>query len=123
MAKKDKEKVKKIQFFSEDTNTFYQLYFAKEGEAPVLKINGVPMHRFIKMSPTEDAKIKVKSFNPKGNVLEICTGLGYSAIEMAHLPQVSHVTTIEYDFEVIHMAKQNPFSAELFNNKKIKLIE
>ena len=121
--KKSKDKARKIQFFSEDTNKFYQLYFAKEGEAPVLRINGVPMHRFVKMSPVEDARLKVKSLNPHGKVLEICTGVGYSAIEMAHLPQVSQVVTIENDFEVLHMAKQNPFSAELFQNKKIKLIE
>ena len=123
MVKKKDDKGRKIQFFSEDTNKFYQLYFAKEGESPVLRINGVPMHRFIRISPVDDAKLKVKSLNPKGKVLEIGTGLGYSAIEMAHLPQVTQVVTIEKDFEVIHMAKQNPFSAELFENKKIKLIE
>ena len=123
MAKKSKDKGRKIQFFSEDTNKFYQLYFAKEGESPVLRINGVPMHRFIRISPVDDAKLKVKSLNPKGKVLEIGTGLGYSAIEMAHLPQVTQVITIEKDFEVIHMAKQNPFSAGLFENKKIMLLE
>jgi len=123
MAKKNKDKGRKIQFFSDDTNKFYQLYFAKEGEAPVLRINGVPMHRFIKISPVDDAKLKVKSLNPKGKVLEICTGLGYLAIEIAHLPQVNQIVTVEKDFEVVHMAKQNPFSAELFSNKKIVLLE
>ncbi len=112
--------MKKIQFFSKKTNNFYQLFPTKT--APVLKINGVPMHRHTKVDPLTDAKLKIIALNPKGRVLDICTGLGYSAIYSARLRDVEEVVTLEKDEEVLNIARMNQDSNELFNNDKIKII-
>ncbi|MEM2956312.1 MAG: methyltransferase [Candidatus Pacearchaeota archaeon] len=109
---------KKIQFFSKETNKFYQLY----GDPPTLKISGVPMHRHIKMNPLQDTKTKINAVKPYGIVLDTCTGLGYTAIYAAQLKNVKKVITIEKDKNVIEIAKLNLYSKELFENKKIILI-
>ena len=54
----------------------------------------------------------------KGNALDSGTGLGYTAI--ATSKTASSIITIEVDANVIEMQKLNPYSQELFNNKKIK---
>ncbi|MBD3190807.1 MAG: methyltransferase [Candidatus Heimdallarchaeota archaeon] len=47
------------------------------------------------------------------NVLDICTGLGYTAIEAYR--KAAQVTTIELDPNVIEIVKWNPYSQDLFN--------
>lgn len=111
----------KIQFFSEKTGKFYQLVPTKT--IPALRINAVPMHRFVHVDPLEDAKLKIEAAKPFGKVLDICTGLGYTAIEAARQKDVKSVTTIEKDFEVLNMADMNHASEELFKNKKIKIVQ
>ncbi len=110
----------KIQFFAEDTQRLYQLYPTQT--APVLRISGVPMHRYTVIDPLKDALIKIDALNPSGLVLDTCTGLGYTAINLAKRNEVTKVITIEKDHNVIDIAKLNQPSEELFNNKKIELI-
>jgi uncharacterized protein len=112
--------MEKIQFFSDKTNTFYQLVPTET--IPVLKINGVPMHRYATIDPLTDVKLKIRAINPKGKVLDICTGLGYSSIYSAKLNKVSEVVTIEKDEEVLKLAKLSQDSKDLFTNEKIKII-
>jgi predicted methyltransferase len=54
--------------------------------------------------------------------LDICTGLGYTAILAARKKSVKKVVTIEKDENVLKIARQNEFSKELFENPKIELI-
>ncbi|MFH1248617.1 MAG: methyltransferase [archaeon] len=110
----------KTQFFSQKTNTFYQILPTKT--IPVLRINGVPMHRFATLDPLTDTLCKIRSARPFGRVLDICTGLGYTAIQSARRQEVKEVITIEMDSEVIELCKLNEASVELFNNPKIKII-
>ena len=110
-----------IQFFSDETNSFYQLL--PTSTVPVLKINSVPMQRYVRIDPLTDTKTKVNALRPFGNVLEICTGLGYTAIQSAKLSQVKEITTIEKDPEVLKMAKMNQASSQLFTNPKIKMMQ
>lgn len=86
-----------------------------------LMIDGILMHRIKGTTPKKDAELKVKILGIKGGkVLDICTGLGYTAIEAAKF--ADEVITIENDENVIEMQKINEFSKELFENKKIKQI-
>lgn len=111
----------KIQFFSDKTGKFYQLL--PTTTIPALRINAVPMHRFAKVDPLEDAKRKINAAKPRGKVLDICTGLGYTAIQASKRSEVMEVITIEQDSEVLALCKINEASSELFKNPKIKIIE
>ncbi|MEM4182151.1 MAG: methyltransferase [Candidatus Pacearchaeota archaeon] len=111
--------MKKIQFFSEKTNKFYQLLPTKT--IPTLRISGVPMHRFAKIDPLEDTLRKIKSANPHGIVLDSCCGLGYTAIYSARKEDVKLVYSFEIDENVLRIARLNEYSKELFENKKIIL--
>lgn len=112
--------MEKVQFFSEKTGNFYQLIPTRT--IPVLKINGVPMHRYIRIDPLTDTQLKIAAVKPRGKVLDVCTGLGYTAIYSAKKEYVKEVVTIEKDFEVLKIARMNEASKELFENPKIKII-
>ncbi len=113
--------VPEIKFYSEETGLFYKLVPTKTW--PTLQISGIHMHRIKDVDPKKDTELKLKSLGKLfGNVLDICTGLGYTAILAARSNAVEKVITIEKDPNVIAIAKQNPFSKELFTNPKIKLI-
>ena len=112
--------LQKIQFFSKKTNNFYQLFPTKT--IPTLRINGVPMHRYIKIDPLVDTKSKIAALKPNGTVLDTCTGLGYTSIYSAKSPEVNEVITFERDPEVLKITKMNESSNDLFTDKKIKII-
>ncbi len=100
--------VKKALFFDEKV---YKLRLVKPDTAPTLEINGIHMHKIKKITPWEDAQIKISSLEPTGKVLDICTGLGYTAI--LESKKAEHVTTIELDKNVLFLAEYNPWSKEL----------
>ena len=109
----------KIQLFSEETNKFYKLVPTKD--APTLEISGIRMHVTKEMTPIEDTKRKIESISPiKGIILDTCMGLGYTSILASKT--ADFVFTCEKDENVIEIAKYNPWSKELFNNKKINII-
>ncbi|PKP60839.1 MAG: hypothetical protein CVT88_01800 [Candidatus Altiarchaeales archaeon HGW-Altiarchaeales-1] len=88
---------------------------------PALMIDGILMHCIKWTSPKRDAENKVKILGiKKGRVLDICTGLGYTTIAASHCAE--GVVTIEKDENVIEIAKNNEYSAELFTGKNIKSI-
>ena len=111
----------KVQFFSSETNRFYQLFPTKT--APTLKISGVPMHRHTHVDPLTDTTLKIKALRPHGLVLDTCTGLGYTAIYSAKEPKVEKVITVEKDENVLKIAGMNEFSKDLFGNPKIEIIQ
>jgi predicted methyltransferase len=99
-----------LKFFK---NKFYKLRNVKEG-APTLEINGIHMHRIKEINPWEDAKQKVEALNitKKDRVLDIGTGLGYTAIN-AYVKGPAKLITIEKELEVLKIAEFNPWSKEL----------
>ena len=108
----------KIQLFSAETNKFYKLVPTKD--APTIEISGIRMHATKDMTPMEDTKRKIDCISPvNGMVLDTCMGLGYTAIAASKL--ADFVITCEQDENVIEMAQLNPWSRELFNNKKISI--
>lgn len=77
------------------------------------------MHRIKGITPWEDSELKVKLLKVKGKkVLDICTGLGYTAILSLEFG-AREVISIEKDENMLRMAEFNPWSKEL---EKIKII-
>lgn len=109
--------LRKAQLYSEELNRFYSLYPTLR--APTMLLSGIPMHRIKGVDPIEDTERKMKTVAPvTGEVLDICTGLGYTAIASART--ASRVTTIELDPVVLELCRMNPWSADLFDNPKIE---
>jgi predicted methyltransferase len=108
----------KIQFFSEFLNRAYTLYPTES--APTMLVSGLPMHRIKGTNPREDTLAKIKAAQPVGQVLDTAMGLGYTAIAAARRGDVEAVTTVELDPAVLKICSLNPWSQELFDNKKIE---
>ncbi len=101
---------------------FYKLMPSGKGTAPALVISGVAMHRVKDMDPIKDAAMKAKLCAKTGdNMLEICTGLGYSTIECLNR-KIRSIVTIEKDKDVIQLSSINPWSRELFSDPKVTLV-
>ncbi len=110
----------KIQLFSEQTKKFYKLVPTRD--APTLEISGIRMHVTKEFTPMEDTKRKIESLAPvKGMILDTCMGLGYTAILASKY--ADFVITCEKDENVFEIAKLNPWSKEIFNNKKINILK
>jgi predicted methyltransferase len=110
----------KIQLYSELTDRSYSLY--PTSGAPTMLVSGLPMHRIKDTDPHRDTLEKIKAARPAGQVLDTCTGLGYTAIQASKLSSVAHVTTIELDPAVLQICRLNPWSQVLFDNPKITQI-
>lgn len=109
--------LKKIAFFSDETRFYYKLHPTKDW--PTMMFSSTPMHRYSKVSPQEDTLAKIKDVSPiKGNVLDTCCGLGYTAICASKY--ANNVHTYERDENVIYLEAINPHSRKLFTDKKIK---
>ena len=112
------EELSEIRVFSEITGRVCSLY--PTGSAPTMVIGGFPMHRIKGTDPYKDTLEKIKAAAPiVGRVLDTTTGLGYTAIEAARSPLCTEVITIELDPGSLEIARQNPWSRELFSNPKI----
>jgi predicted methyltransferase len=110
------DKVRKIACFSESSQRAYSLM--PTTGAPTLLVSGVPMHRIKGTDPHRDTLEKVRTMKPLvGQVLDTCTGLGYTAIQTARTAE--RVTTVELDPAVLEIARQNPWSRALFDNPVI----
>jgi len=92
------------------SGSYYKLVQERRYEAPTLEIDGIRMHRTKWTDPWTDAGVKVaKAGVGKGDhVLDVCTGLGYTALRA--MEAGAHVTTIEIDENVIELARVNPWS-------------
>ncbi|GLI58545.1 hypothetical protein VaNZ11_000289 [Volvox africanus] len=94
----------------------YRLVPVEGGEHTIL-INGVKMHISMGKLPSQDAEDKARIVKVRrgSTVLDVCCGLGYSAIACARLG-ARRVVTLELDPCVLEVARQNPQSAELFDS-------
>jgi predicted methyltransferase len=82
-------------------------------------IAGFTMHRIVNIDPLQDTLKKVATIAPLvGRVLDTATGLGYTAIEAAK--SAEQVITIELDPGAQEIARQNPWSRNLFDNPRIQ---
>jgi predicted methyltransferase len=108
-----------IQTFSEYTNRMCSLFPTRR--VPTMLIAGFTMHRIVDIDPLQDTLKKVATLAPLvGSVLDTATGLGYTAIEAAK--SAEQVITIELDPGAQKIARQNPWSRDLFNNPRIQQI-
>lgn len=115
----EENSIRKAILFSSASNKSYKL--VATGNAPTVKISGIPMHRIKDSNPIEDTLEKIKAISPiKGRVLDTCTGLGYAAI--AASKYADEVITIEIDEYMREMARLNPYSKDLFGKENIRLI-
>ena len=107
--------------FSE-SGKFYKLVKVRENTAPTLEISGIHMHRIEGVTPLEDTREKLSLARVKRGhvVLDVCTGLGYTAIE-ALRRGAKKVVTIERDPMVLGIARVNPWSVELAS-KRISIV-
>ena len=104
-------------------NHYYRLFVTESGKAPALLIDGVLMHRVKGMDPMHDAHMKAAlCVRANSNILEVCTGLGYSTIACLEKGAAS-VTTIEKDPNVLKIAQVNPWSRHLFSDERIEILE
>ena len=86
-----------------------------------VEIDGVRMHQTSRKTPVQDAqdKARVLGVSAGGRVLDVCTGLGYSAIACGR--KGAKVTTLELDDNVLGLARENKDSAGLFSNPNITI--
>lgn len=111
--------VRSIQVFSETTHWLRAL-MATDG-APTMLVAGFPMHRIKDTDPWQDTLKKARAAAPlTGAVLDTATGLGYTAIAAARTAE--RVVTIELDPAGLEIARQNPWSRDLFANPGIHQI-
>lgn len=92
---------------------------------PTLVLGGFTMHRMVGTNPAADTASKlacIPRHNLHGRVLDICTGLGYSALAAADSPNVDHVVTIELDPTVHDMIRRNPWSRRLASHEKVRMV-
>jgi predicted methyltransferase len=111
------EEIRTIKVFSEATNRMCSLLPTKR--TPSMLIAGFTMHRIVNIDPMEDTLRKIGTIAPiVGRVLDTATGLGYTAIEAAK--SAEQVITIELDSGAQEIARQNPWSRDLFTNSRIE---
>lgn len=99
-------------------NTYTKLYISPSMRSSTLNINGIHMHQIIKISPYKDSERKAyyAKIRRGDRVLDICTGLGYTAIA-ALKRGASSIVTIEISNHVLGLAEVNPWSFYLGSDK------
>lgn len=108
-----------IQTFSETTQRVCSLL--PTSGAPGLLLSGFVMHRIKGIDPYQHAQRMLAALAPvRGAVLDTTMGLGYTAIGAAQ--SAESVVTIEIDPAVGAIAQLNPWSQELFQNRRIARI-
>jgi len=93
---------------------YYKLVAVAKNKAPTVEINGIHMHRVESTDPWSDSMAKVRLARVKKGhrVLDICTGMGYTAIA-SRMMGATYVLTIEKDENVLEIARANPWSRRL----------
>jgi predicted methyltransferase len=109
-----------VRVFSPESNRSFQLWPTRR--APALVISGFLMHRVRDVTPDEGAAAMVRALGKvRGRLLDTTTGLGYAAIAASHV--ASEVVTIEIEPVARELARENPWSQELFDNPRLSLRE
>jgi len=99
-------------------NTYTKLYISSTMKSSTLNINGIHMHQVVKISPYKDSERKAyyAKIRRGDRVLDICTGLGYTAIA-ALQRGASSIVTIEIGNHVLSLAEVNPWSFYLGSDR------
>jgi len=89
----------RVEAFSELTRRQASLLPLSGAVPPTAVLGGFNMHRMKDVHPGQDTDNKLSGFGSalRGRCLDVCTGLGYTAIGMAQRPSVESVVTIELD--------------------------
>ncbi|MCJ7695358.1 MAG: methyltransferase domain-containing protein, partial [Anaerolineaceae bacterium] len=115
----ENDTINKVQEFSPRSNRYYSLMPTQS--APTMLISGIPMHRIKDTNPWKDTVEKINAFGGiNGKLLDINTGLGYTAIQASK--KASEVVTIEIEPTVLALCRQNPWSRPLFGSRNIQTI-
>lgn len=116
--------VARIEGFSELTGRTASLLPLPGGVPPTCVLAGFNMHRMKGIHPGQDTEAKLKPLGSRlqGRMLDVCTGLGYTAIAAAERPAVSEVWTIELDPLMVQMQRSNPWSSQLFDSPKVRRV-
>lgn len=125
MAKK-RNSVFKIDSGVEELKTFKGHFYrlvSVVGHGPTLEIDGIRMHQTKLLGPEESAERKIRALGIRKcfRVLDVCTGLGYTAF-YALKYGACEVVSIEKDVQVIEFAKLNPWTSSIFENKGFNLL-
>ncbi|MFW6163394.1 MAG: SAM-dependent methyltransferase [Planctomycetota bacterium] len=100
---------------------FYYKLMATDS-APTLEISGIKMHRTEGCCPYAQAEEIVRTVvQPGDRVLDTCGGLGYTAIWAARLG-AERVVSVEYDINVLEIARLNPWSEEYLFDSRIDVM-
>lgn len=112
--------LRKLAWYS--AGSYYKLRCVSPVEAPTIEINGIHMHRVSGITPWRDseAKVRLLSIRRGDRVLDVCTGLGYTAIWALKMG-AGVVLTIEKDPNVLEMACYNPWSRWL-EDRRVSII-
>jgi len=90
--------------------------------APTLEISGIKMHRTEGCCPYAQAEEIVRAVvRPGDRVVDTCGGLGYTAIWAARLG-AERVVSVEYDIDVLEIARLNPWSEEYLLDSRIDVM-
>lgn len=101
-----------IRSYCSKSERVFQLY--PTSTSPALWISGFTMHRISGVAPHEGAQAMVDALHPRGGrLLDTTTGLGYAAIYASQC--AGEVVTLEVEPECHSIARQNPWSRELFS--------
>lgn len=97
---------------------YYKLKPVAPRKPPTLEISGIQMHRTTGIDPWTDSELKVATLGKLSGrtVLDICTGLGYTASIEATRGARS-VITVEVDANVLEIARYNPWSRGLGDSR------
>jgi predicted methyltransferase len=105
-----------IRTYSEVTNRVIALM--PTSGAPTITLSGIAMHRIQGTDPWADTRSKIRAIGRvRGRGLDVCTGLGYTAIQASKW--ADSIVTIELDPAVLEIAGMNPWSRGLFESEKI----
>ena len=114
---------RKVYIYSEAERKYYKLYQPYEGRAPTVVINNAAMHAIVGKDPWQNAAEKVGTLPARrGECLDTCCGLGYSAQLLAR-EGFERITTCEVDPNVLQVAAANPWSQRLFTGRKIEIVQ
>ncbi|HLD87574.1 MAG TPA: methyltransferase domain-containing protein [Candidatus Nanoarchaeia archaeon] len=114
----EKDQLKQVATFSEESNLHYKLI--PTADWPTIALSSTPMHRHTRITPKVHAERMIVQISPvKGRVLDTCCGLGYTAILASK--DAEKVLTYDIDPVVQEIAKFNPYSHDLFTKKNILL--
>ena len=99
---------------------YMRLHVAEPGMAPTVMINGVVMHRVSGVDPLSDAWAKARAARIRrgSRVLDVCTGLGYTALA-ALRRGAGRVYSVEVSRAVLLLAEHNPESRELASDNVV----